>query len=263
MIVYGPALLFCPADRPERYEKASERADAVILDFEDAVAAADKPKARLALRNHPLDPARTIVRVNPGGTEDHEQDLRAVRDAGYRMVMLAKSEDVEHLDSLHGLGVIALIETALGVENLGEIARHPSVTGLMWGAEDLIASTQGRSSRFDNGTYRDVARFARARTLIAARAAGKAAIDAVHIDIADTDGLKAEAEDAAASGFSATACIHPSQVNVIRSAYAPTEAQRAWASRVTDEAGRQPGVFRFEGQMIDEPVLRQARKLLE
>ncbi|MBC7402910.1 MAG: CoA ester lyase, partial [Microbacteriaceae bacterium] len=60
----GPALLFCPADRPDRYAKAAERADAVILDLEDAVAPADKAAARASLVAHPLDPASTIVRVN-------------------------------------------------------------------------------------------------------------------------------------------------------------------------------------------------------
>ena len=65
----GPALLFCPADRPERFAKAAERADAVILDLEDAVAHEAKAAARRALVDTPLEPARVIVRVNPAGSE--------------------------------------------------------------------------------------------------------------------------------------------------------------------------------------------------
>jgi citrate lyase subunit beta/citryl-CoA lyase len=98
--------------------------------------------------------------------------------------------------------------------------------------------------------------------LIAAAAAGIDAIDAVHLDIADTAGLEDEARDAAASGFAATACIHPSQVEVIRRAYAASPDEVEWAEAVLDEATRQPGVFRFRGRMIDEPVLRQARRTL-
>ena len=90
----------------------------------------------------------------------------------------------------------------------------------MWGAEDLVASLGGTSSRHADGSYRDVARAARANVLLAAGAAGIPAIDTVHLDIDDLDGLRAEAEDAAASGFAATACIHPSHVAVIREAYA-------------------------------------------
>jgi citrate lyase subunit beta/citryl-CoA lyase len=96
----------------------------------------------------------------------------------------------------------------------------------------------------------------------AAAAAGKAAVDPVHLDIADLDGLAAEVEDAAASGFAATACIHPSQVAVIRAGYAPTPDEVAWAERVLAAAESNPGVFRFEGRMVDGPVLMQARTVL-
>ena len=75
----GPAWLFCPADRPERYEKAAARADVVILDLEDAVGAADKAGARESVVSTPLDPSRTIVRVNAHGTEDQAADLDALQ----------------------------------------------------------------------------------------------------------------------------------------------------------------------------------------
>ena len=126
------------------------------------------------------------------------------------------------------------------------IAALDHVVALMWGAEDLVASLGGTSSRKPNGRYRDIARFARARVLLAAGARGKAAIDAVHLDIADTKRLAIEATDAAASGFAATACIHPSQVEVIRAAYRPEPGAVAWARAVLAAAESERGVFTYE-----------------
>lgn len=265
----GPAIMFVPADRPDRYAKAAERADAVIIDLEDAVLPADRPAARQALVETPLDPARTIVRVNPVGTEDFAEDLEALTRTEYTTVMLAKAESAQQLDSLHGYRVIALCETALGVREAADIAQTEPVVALMWGAEDLIASLGGLSSRFPQehdraGQYRDVARAARAQILLAAGAAGKAAVDAVHLDLADHDGLRAEAEDAVACGFSATACLHPAQVPVIRQAYRPSSGQVDWATRVLDAATSQgaAGAFSLDGRMVDEVVLQQARTVM-
>lgn len=258
----GPAILFCPADRPERFAKAAERADAVILDLEDAVAASAKPSAREALVAHSLDPDRTIVRVNPASTPDLAADLAAVNRTGYRTLMLAKVEQATDLEALDGYRVIALCETAKGVLAAEAIARHQSAVALMWGAEDLLASLGGTSSRRIDGRYRDVARHARSTVLLAARANGKSAIDSVYLDINDTRGLAAEVADAAASGFSATACIHPSQVDTIRAAYRPSVEDVRHAQAIIAAAADQPGVFQFEGMMVDEPVIRHAAETL-
>ena len=260
----GPALLFCPADRPERFAKAAERADAVILDLEDAVAPDTKPAARENIRAAQLDPATTVVRVNDAASEFFEADLTTLRDTPFRTVMLAKTESAEQVrrvtDALPDVRVIALCETAAGIVAASEIAAASGVVALMWGAEDLVASLGGRSSRRPDGSYRDVAVAARAAVLLAAGAHGRAAIDAVHVDIADTEGLAAEAEDATASGFAATACIHPGQVAVIREAYLPTAADVDQARRLLEAAEGAPGVFRFEGRMIDGPLLRHAER---
>ncbi|MDT5193291.1 MAG: citrate lyase subunit beta / citryl-CoA lyase, partial [Mycobacterium sp.] len=93
----GPGWLFCPADRPERFEKAAAAADVVILDLEDGVAAKDREAARAALIDTPLDPGRTVVRVNPVTTPDHELDLKALARTGYTTVMLAKTETPEQI----------------------------------------------------------------------------------------------------------------------------------------------------------------------
>jgi citrate lyase subunit beta/citryl-CoA lyase len=258
----GPALLFCPADRPDRYAKAAAAADSVILDLEDAVGPDNRASARESVVASRLDPSRTIIRVNPVGTADFALDVATLRQSGYRQIMLAKTETTHQLDALADFEVIALCETPAGIENAGPIAAVAQVVALMWGAEDLVGAIGGRSSRRADGSYRDLARFARSRVLVAAAAAGKAAIDTVHLDIADLDGLASEVEDAAASGFAATACIHPSQVAVIRQGYAPTPDEIAWAERVLHAAESNPGVFRFEGLMVDSPVLLQARAVL-
>jgi citrate lyase subunit beta/citryl-CoA lyase len=258
----GPAILFCPADRPERYEKALERSDAVILDLEDAVAPGDKEAARRALLAHPLDPARVIVRVNAFSTDDFAFDLAALARTEYRRVMLPKATSAAEIGALHGYDVIALCETAAGVLAAQEIAGVEHVVALMWGAEDLVASIGGLSSRFEDGTYRDVARHARSSVLLAGAANDTAVIDSVYLDISDLTGLASEAGDAVASGFVATACIHPSQVAVIREAYAPTSVQLENARTLLAAAENERGVFTFEGRMVDEPVLRHARNVV-
>lgn len=262
----GPALLFCPADRPERFAGALQKADAVILDLEDAVRPDAKAAARENIIAASLDPSRVIVRVNSPDTTEFALDVAAVRRTPFRTVMVAKSEDPSAFDAFDALdvdfGVIALCETARGVHSAGDLAAHARTVGLMWGAEDLVASLGGTSSRLPDGRYRDVARAARAQVLLAAGAHGRAAIDAVHLDIDDVDGLAAEAADAVASGFAATACIHPTQVAVIRDAYRADDATIAWARGVLSAAEGERGVFRFEGRMIDEPVLRHAREIL-
>jgi len=143
-----------------------------------------------------------------------------------------------------------------------EIAAVDTVVALMWGAEDLIASLGGTSSRRPDGSYRDAARHARSQVLLAAGAHGKVAIDTVHLDIADLAGVAREAEDAAASGFGATACIHPSQVEEIRGGYRPTEAEITAATDILHAAHTQPGVFQHHAQMVDAPLLRHAEAVL-
>jgi citrate lyase subunit beta/citryl-CoA lyase len=263
----GPALLFCPADRPDRYAKALAAADGVILDLEDGVGADGKDTARAALVATDLDPARVIVRVNAVGTAEHAADIAALRGTGYRLIMLPKSETRAQLDGLGGdWRIVALCETALGIVNAAEIAAAPSVIAVMWGAEDLIASLGGLTSRFPDGRYRDVARHARSAVLLAASAYSRPAIDAVYVNIPDLDGLAAESQDAAASGFTLKCCIHPSQVAVVRKAFQAGEAQVAWARRVLAAArgagARDKGAIKVDGQMIDAPLIRQAEAIL-
>jgi citrate lyase subunit beta/citryl-CoA lyase len=258
----GPALLFCPADRPDRFAKAAAVASAVILDLEDGVRPEARAAARVAVVDHGLDPARTVVRINAVGSPDHAADVKAVTETEVRMVMLAKTESRAQVESLAPISVIALCETPLGVLNAREIAAAENTIAMMWGAEDLVASIGGRSSRLADGQYADVARHSRSLVLLAASSQGRAAIDSVYLDIPDLDGLRAEAVAAATVGFSSKACIHPSQVTTVIAAFAPTAADIAWATQVVDAATHEAGVFALDGQMVDAPIIARARHIL-
>lgn len=281
----GPALLFAPADRPERFAKAAGRADAVILDLEDGCRAENRAEARQYIIDAAasLDPARTIIRINPPGTPDFDADIRAVAASGLTTVMLPKAEGAASVEALSETvpdaatwRIIALVETPRGVLDLASLASHPQVDALFWGAEDLTAALGGTASRYSAdetptagggtsghpGGYREVPRLTRSLVLLHAAAAGKAALDAIHADTADTTGASAEAVDAVASGFSATVAIHPALVPVIRDAYRPDEDRIDWARRVVAGAAENSGAFAVDGQMIDAPLRRQAELIL-
>lgn len=258
----GPAWLFCPADRPERFAKAAAVADVVILDLEDGVAAGDKVAARQALIDTPLDPQHTVIRVNAVDTEEYAADLAALAQTAYRRIMLPKCESAEQVRSLAGYEVIVLIESPLGAVRVTESVAAENAIGVMWGAEDLVAGLGGNSSRHADGGYRDVARHVRSTSLLAAKAFGRFALDSVFLDIENLEGLAVETLDAVAVGFDAKVAIHPSQVAVIREGYAPDPDEIDWARRVLAEVPNHRGVFAFEGRMVDAPVLRHAERIV-
>lgn len=265
----GPSLLFCPADRPERYDKAVDRSDAVILDLEDAVAPADKAAARKHVASY-LDTSdrseRLVVRVNPVETSEFQRDVDMLAGTGVHTIMLAKTESTDHLDAvaaaLPAVDVLALCETPAGITSAQDIAAHPATVALMWGAEDLVASMGGTTSRHPSGEYRDVARVSRSLVLLAAATHGKAGIDSIYADFSDLDGVREESRDAVASGWSAKACIHPSQVPVVRHAYTPSSEDVAYAQALLNEVPRHSGVFQFRGSMVDGPLIRHAEQTL-
>jgi citrate lyase subunit beta / citryl-CoA lyase len=259
----GPAWLFCPADRPERFRKAAAAADVVILDLEDGVAAADRSAAREALIDVPLDPTRTVVRVNPSGTADQQLDLEALGRTSYDTVMLPKCEAVEHVSALAPLEVVVLVESPMGALAVTETVSVDNAVAVMWGAEDLFAVLGGTANRYPDGTYREVARHVRSQSLLAAKAHGRLALDSVYLDIKNLDGLRTEVDDAVAVGFDAKVAIHPSQVPVIRAGYVPSPDQVQWARHVLAAAADERGVFAFESIMVDAPVLRRAERIVQ
>ncbi|QGS34910.1 CoA ester lyase [Corynebacterium xerosis] len=281
----GPALLFAPADRPDRFAKAAERSDVVIVDLEDGAALDGHEAARQNILDNPLDPARTILRVTGSDTATFAGDAKLAQEGPYDVVMLPKVRD-RIPEELAGLKVIAMIETPEAILNIGAIASHPDVVGMFWGAEDLAAELGGTSSRItadeaeaagipaDSGSgpgsgtgsspgsvarpYRAPQQLARTMMIIHAAANGIAAIDAVHVDFRDERGQYLEALDAAGCGFAGTACIHPAMVEAVRRAYRPSDDELARAHRILERAADNVGAFQLDGEMIDAPVVRQA-----
>jgi citrate lyase subunit beta/citryl-CoA lyase len=163
--VRGPALLFCPGDRPERFGKAVAAADTVILDLEDAVAPENKERARKEVIDAAgrLDPARTIVRINSAGTPWHDDDVAALAGLPDAIVMLPMAAAPVAVEALAPHPVVALCETAAGVLAAPAIAAAANCVGLMWGSEDLVADLGGRSGRTAAGTYPPAVEEARPR----------------------------------------------------------------------------------------------------
>ena len=130
-------------------------------------------------------------------------------------------------------------------------------------AEDLSADI-GSARRYDDGTYRDVFRFARVQTLLGAIAAGVEPLDTVYPDFRDDEGLARECREGKLDGFTAKMAIHPAQVPIINEVYTPSDEEVAQARKIVDafEAAGNPGVIGVDGQMLDRPHLRKAEKLL-
>lgn len=261
----GPALLFCPADRPDRYASAATRADAVIIDLEDAVAPEAKIDARQALLNglSELDPARTIVRINALSSPWGRDDIEALVPTQLEMVMVPKVAGAAELAELERFRLIPICETATGIIAAAEIAAARGCVAVLWGSEDLTADLGGRSSRRADGSYQHVIQHARSSVLLAARANGRVAIDGVYLAIDDLDGLAREAAEGATIGFRAKACIHPKQVETVRVAFAPRSEEVTWARGLLEAASAtKAGVFSYQGRMVDAPLLRHAEAIL-
>ncbi|PZG18936.1 HpcH/HpaI aldolase/citrate lyase family protein [Nonomuraea aridisoli] len=246
--------LFTPGDRPDRFGKAAATgADVAVLDLEDAVAPDAKAGAREAVAKA-LGELHAYVRVNGAGTPWHEEDLRAVAGRpGLLGVMLPKAETPDALDGL-GVPVVALVETAAGVENAARIAARPEVVRLAFGSVDFA---------LDIGATEDDFLYARSRLVVVSRASGVGApVDGVTTDLDDPERTMADARRARALGFGGKMCLHPRQVGPVNRAFSPSEAELAWARQVVAAAG-EGGAVRVGGQMIDKPRLESARRLLE
>lgn len=278
------ALLFIPGDDPKKIRKgAGLGADTVILDIEDGVALSNKAAARQtifdALTDEALDFGRTerLVRVNPASTGWQAEDVAATitaRPDGYVLPKAERADEVQRLADAIAEGerragiepgtckLIAIIETALGVVNLREIAAsHPRLVGLMFGAEDLAGSIG--AVRTPEGL--EIA-YARSAVVLHAAAYGLQAVDMVYTDFQDLDGLRRETRTAIQMGFTGKTAIHPAQVRVIEEAFTPSDEEVARARQIVRHFEMQQadgtGVFAYEGKMVDMPMLRQAQRVL-
>ncbi len=259
------AWLFCPADRPERYDRALESAGVVIIDLEDAVAPAAKAVAREMLMeaSGKLDPSRVIVRVNASMSAQGAEDIELLRATRLRTVMLPKAVDPAQIEELEGFDVVALCESALGIERAPAIARASNCIALTWGGQDLALDLGASAVRDDRGQMLPIATHARTVVRYAAAAAGIPAIDTVWIAIDDLKGLAAEARAAAEQGFVGKMVIHPRHVDPVTEAFWPTTAQVEAAERIVAAATADAGAVAVDGQMLDRPVVEQAQLILK
>ncbi|MDA3014889.1 MAG: CoA ester lyase [Actinomycetota bacterium] len=267
------SLLFAPAVRPDFIAKLPERgADAVVVDCEDATPPGAKQEARDNVRAlvPELSTRCTVtVRVNAVASEWFADDIAAlVPEAA--AVVLPKIDSVDAMDTvaraldaagLSSVGVIAGIETALGVADARAVLGHPRIVAAYFGAEDFIADMGGVRTASNHEVL-----FARSAVALAGRLAGVPVLDQVVTDFRDDDRFNRECAEARALGYSGKLCIHPGQVTIANTAFVPSAEEVDRARRMLDAyaAASAAGVsaIDFEGQMVDEPLAAQARRVL-
>jgi citrate lyase subunit beta/citryl-CoA lyase len=270
------SLLFAPAVRPDFVAKLAERgADAVVIDCEDATPANAKAEGRANARR--LAPGlaaagcQVTVRVNGRPTEWFLDDIRDGLTPELTAVIIPKVETIDGLDAVAAaldaagfaeLGVLAGLETALGVADARSLLAHPCVVAGYFGAEDFIADMGGVRTN-DNLEVS----YARSAVALAGRLAGVPVLDQVVTDFRNDDRFSREAAEARAIGYTGKLCIHPGQVAIANAAFVPTTAEVDRAERLLAayERASASGVaaIDFEGQMVDEPLAMQARRILE
>lgn len=276
------SLLFLPGNTPNMLINGScLGADAVIFDLEDAVSPAEKDAARILVRNTmtymDFRGCERVVRINGIDTPYWKEDLDEILPCRPDLILLPKTgsaADIREADAYitetekrlglaaGAVGLVALIETALGVENAFAIASaSPRVAALFLGAEDLTADL--RCKRTKEG--REI-EYARTRLVTAARAAGVDVYDTPFTDVNDDEGIETDAALAKALGFTGKASISPRHVESINRVFSPSQAEIDYAYEVMEtirlakEQGK--GAVALRGKMIDAPIVERARQTI-
>ncbi len=282
------SMLFVPGDSERKFVKSlATGVDAIILDLEDSVAAANKLDARRttaeflnrarANHNHP----GLWVRINALDTELWMGDLAAViparpdglivpkprcgGDVARLSVALDQAEATAGLPIGHTRLLPIITETAVSVIQMHTyIGCSDRIEAMSWGAEDLPADIGAASNRDDNGDLTSVYKLARDLCLLTSVAAGVQPMDTVFTNFRDQAGLAIECRFAARDGFTGKIAIHPDQVDTINRAFTPTADQIAHARRVIEVFAATPGtgVAALDGEMLDRPHLTRAEKLI-
>jgi citrate lyase subunit beta / citryl-CoA lyase len=284
--------LFVPGDSERKQSRALAcAADAVILDLEDSVAAAQLPVARQRVaeivRATPRTSAPQLwVRVNPPAGDLMREDLAAMyagaAPAGIVLPKISTPEEIVTVTELltvlereraappARLLVIAT-ETPRGLLSLPAypeaLAGTPAaerLAGITWGMEDLSAALGASGKRDAHGSPTFTFQLARTQCLLVAAALGVQAVDQVFTDFRDAAGLDTEIAAARRDGFSGKLAIHPDQITAINAAFSPSAAEREQARRVVAAFAAAPGagVATLDGQMIDRPHLLLAQRIL-
>ena len=264
------SILFVPGDSAKKLSRAASLpADSILIDWEDAVADANKSDARSvtqrALPSLQSQGRLVLVRLNHPSSEWVAADCAAVRRCQVNGVVIPKCEsvgDVERVTAeLPGAGIIIpLVESPLGVLRAVEIAScSDRVNALMFGAEDYCAETRIRRSEGEPELT-----FARGSVVNAARAMGKQVFDSPPMQYLDLGAVRQAAQHGRRHGFSGQAAIHPAQLPVINEVYSPSPADveeaKAVLSRFEEHGG---GVYAVRGSLEDYPMVRDALAVLE
>lgn len=267
------SFLFVPATQPERLPKAlASGADLVIADWEDAVAPADKERARTALADALAalpapQRARLLVRINSEATPWFAADLQALAQLtaqGLAGAVVPKAERAQTLQAVAQAAgpqaaLVPLVESVAGLAAADALAAAPQVARLAFGHLDFQVDA-GMACTDDEQELLPV----RMALVLASRRAGLAApIDGVTVDTRNPERMGRDAERARRMGFGGKLCIHPAQVPVLHAAFDPDEAAVTHAQRVRqalEQAGG--GVCVLDGRMVDAPVLAQAEQTL-
>jgi len=277
------SFLFVPADSQRKMQKAFvSKADALILDLEDSVAAEARPDARALTRENIEGRDDTWVRINPLDTEDADLDLEAIMPGAPTGIILPKPQSaadaidlafrLDELEESNGLpsGSTRILplctERPEALFSLGGyVGATERLAGLSWGAEDLSAAVGAYTNRDENGAWLAPYELARSMCLFAAAAAEVPAFDTVYTDFRDLDGLSTYASNAKRDGFSGMLAIHPAQVDVINIAFLLRDEEVKRAQRIVDlfEANPGAGALGLDGEMIDRPHLVQAQRILD
>ena len=264
------SVLYIPGSKPRALEKArSLPVDAVIFDLEDAVAVDEKPAARAtlaeALETGGYGARVRIVRINGLDTEWGQADAEAVTGMDCDAVLLPKVESAAQLDALAAitgnLPIWAMMETPRGMLNAAEIAAHPKLAGMVMGTNDLAKELQSRfrADRLPMLTSLSLC-------LLAAKAEGLVIVDGVYNAFKDDEGLKAECAQGRDMGFDGKTLIHPAQVEIANTAFAPAPeeidlARRQIAAFEEAEAAGQ-GVAVVDGKIVENLHVATAREIL-
>jgi (3S)-malyl-CoA thioesterase len=261
MLDHVRSALFLPASNSRAIAKARGLAcDLVILDLEDAVAEVDKDAARAAAivaADGQWGDRLLAVRLNGPGRW-HDADIAALSGAkSIDLVVVPKVETPEYAEALsHRLAkpLLAMIETPAGVYAARQIAGVPGVAGLLAGSNDLAATL-----RLPDG--REGLTLALQSIVLAARAAGVAALDGVYNRLDDTEGLEADCNAGRRLGFDGKSLIHPNQIETANRIFGPSEAELEDARALIEAATG--GAERFRGRMIEAMHVDSARRALK
>ena len=276
------SILYVPGNVPKFIDKAHERgADCVLVDLEDSVTLAEKPKARTML-------PETMAKVVRGGAAVAVRinrplrlaipDIEAAVRPGLSALFVTKTEGVQHLKLLDELvtelerergmavgsvGFGAMIEHPRALAHLNDVAEHgPRVIAMMLGGEDFALETGSIPGD-------DTLELPKRLVAFAAQAHGVPMIGVLVTvaDYSDPAAYKKSAERARRFGFSGGTCVHPGLVRALNEAFTPSAEEVAYAKRLiaADEqaAAEGRGSFSVDGKMIDIPVIDRARRLLQ